>query len=127
MEASLMQVYAPRDPLREYLRGKITLRKLRVMIEGIPLTPATPIGRVVNGPWGDQERLFHAIASEMRLQRISFYNVHRAEGSQMESFTEFPVPDLTEYQIEAKKAQQSAGPSAYQAQVESDLLRVLNR
>lgn len=35
-DAALQATYAPRDPLAQYLRGRITTRQLRVLVEGLP-------------------------------------------------------------------------------------------
>ena len=100
MEASLLQAYAPRDPLQEVLRGEITLRKFRVMVEGIPHTAATPVGRIINGPWSDNERLLHSVASALISLDTNFYNVHREPGSAPAEARDLWRPDLTVYQQE---------------------------
>jgi hypothetical protein len=49
-------VYSPRDPVAEYWRGEITLRKLRVLISGLP--PGGIAYRAVNGHgWTEPEAL----------------------------------------------------------------------
>ena len=125
MEASLLQAYAPRDPLAEVLRGDISLRKFRVMCEGIPRTPHTPVGRKINGPWGDEEQLLHIVAQTLLRLSAAFYNVHRAEGSEAVSPPDLPRPPLTEYQAEVEAAPDVE--AEYQAEVEASLLAVLNQ
>lgn len=125
MEASLMQVYAPRDPLAEYLRGEISLRKLRVMVEGIPLTPETPVGRAVLGPWGDRDRMLRLAVWELQRLNASYYNAHRGQGAEAATPRPLPEPEPTEYQIEAAKAARKK-PDAEIA-YEHSLLEVIAR
>ena len=67
-----MQVYAPRDPLAEYLAGRITLRKLRVMIEHLP--PGSAWHRATAGPWRDVESLLWSIESRLRDLTVATHN-----------------------------------------------------
>ena len=105
MEASLLQVYAPRDPLAEYLRGQITFRKLRVMVEGIPFDPSTPVGRAINGPWGTGEHLMAHAVDASRTLATAFYNHHRKQGQPTAEVDLLSRPKLTRYQ---RKAEQRA-------------------
>lgn len=107
MEASLLQAYAPRDPLSEYLRGEITLRKLRVMVNGIPATPDTPLGRIINGPWSDRERLLHVMAETLMNLDVNFYNAHREKGSEPRDRKPLWKPELTAYQADTATAGQA--------------------
>lgn len=67
-----MAEYAPRDPLAEYLAGKITLRKLRVMIEHLP--PGSAWHRARGGPWRDTESLLWSIESRLRDLTVATHN-----------------------------------------------------
>lgn len=64
MEAALLQNYAPRDPVAEAMRGEITPRQLRVMIEHLP--PGNAWQRAAYGPWGDRERLQADTSNRLR-------------------------------------------------------------
>ena len=86
MEASLLQLYAPRDPLAEVLAGEITIRQFRVMCEGIPRTPDTPVGRALHGPWADRDRLLHMATSVLQQLRADVA-AELAEGAVL-----MPVP-----------------------------------
>lgn len=67
-----MATYAPRDPLAEYLAGRITLRKLRVMIEHLP--PDSAWHRARGGPWRDTESLLWSIESRLRDLTVATHN-----------------------------------------------------
>lgn len=67
-----MQEYAPRDPLAEFLAGKITLRKLRVMIEHLP--PDSAWHRHRSGPWSGQEWLLWNVESRLRELLVATHN-----------------------------------------------------
>lgn len=118
-----MQVYAPRDPLAEYLCGEITFRKLRVMVEAVPLDPSTPIGRVISGPWSDTDRLLHVVASVLKTLNASYYNLNRPKGSEASRPEQVPTPELTYYQRKAEKRRVLG--SKHQRKSEAGLLAVL--
>lgn len=122
MEASLLQLYAPRDPLREVLTGEITARQFRVMCEGIPRTPDSPFGRAVNGPWSDLERLVHM--GDALLQQILAveYNSNRKPGAEAFTPGKIPTPPLTHWQKKSAKKKHRK-----QREPESYLLAVLAR
>ena len=122
MEASLLQLYAPRDPLAEVLAGEITIRQFRVMCEGIPRTPDTPVGRALNGPWSDRDRLLHAATSVLQQLLAVQFNSKRQKGAPPFEPTEIPTPPLTVWQ--EKKKQQDREP---EREAEQGLLAVLAR
>lgn len=124
MEASLLQIYSPRDPLQEVLRGEISLRKFRVMVEGVPLTATTPVGRAINGPWSDQHRLLHVIGSAMISLDTNFYNVHRERNATPAETKPLWRPELTAYQKEA--AETPDVDMEHRTASEEDLLKVLS-
>lgn len=124
MEASLLQVYAPRDPLGEFLREEITFRQLRVMVEGLPLDPSTPLGRVINGPWGDLERLAWDTANHLRGLEAMFYNAHKKKSAVPAEANPITPPPQTRYQRKARN--RKARGDAHQRASESALLDVLN-
>lgn len=74
-----MHHYAPRDPIREYWQGRITLRKLRVMVEGLP--PDGALARAASGsPWGATQYQLAEIADRLGRMETDFRNANRAEG-----------------------------------------------
>lgn len=119
-----MQTYAPRDPLAEFLRGDITLRKLRIMVEGIPTdTPTTPIGRAINGPWGDIHRLLHVTGEALIQLNANYYNANRGKDSPAIEAEKLWKPELTPYQQEAENGQKADDLTPEERQeIENDLL-----
>lgn len=82
-----MHHYSPRDPVAEYWRGEITLRKLRVMVEGLPANGAT--ARAMAGHhWGHLEFMAADLVDVMARLRVDFGNANRAEKAPMQ-----PYPD----------------------------------
>lgn len=63
IEASLLQAYAPRDPIAEFLHGRISARQLRVMIENLP--PSSPWVRE-HDPWTQTDYLLWHVESRLR-------------------------------------------------------------
>ena len=122
MEASLLQLYAPRDPLAEVLAGDITIRQFRVMCEGVPRTPDTPMGRALHGPWSDSDRLLHMATSVLQQLLAVQFNSKRQKGTQPFEPAEIPTPPLTIWQ--EKKKQQDREP---EREAEQGLLAVLAR
>lgn len=57
--------YAPRDPIAEFWRGEITLRMLRVLIQGLPAGNVWQTACTHN-PWTDREYLLHDIGDAIR-------------------------------------------------------------
>lgn len=120
-----MQVYAPRDPLREVLTGRITLRQFRVMVEGLPLDRTTPIGRALHGTWGDAEYLARDIATSLRVLATDYRNVNRSQGSPPSEVEPIAGPTLTRYQRAAAKARKRV--DKHQRASEVGLMAVLGR
>ena len=126
MEASLLQFYAPRDPLREVLTGQITIRQFKNMCDGIPRTPESPVGRAINGPWSDRERLLHAMASDIRELLSVTYNSNRKPGAEPYRPKKVPAPPLTRWQKKVAK-KSSEKKRERQQRPEEQLLAVLAR
>lgn len=118
-----MQAYAPRDPLEEVLTGRITLRKFRVMVEGLAADHTSPVGRKISGPWSDQHRLQLLAAQAVRNMEAMLANRWRTEGSQPVKPEPIPVPALTEWQREVQAAKKNPAHDA----AEADLLKVLGK
>lgn len=101
MEAALLQEYAPRDPLAEVLDGRITLRKLRVMIQHLP--PGNANERALFGRWTDTERLLHHVANTTGALLTLTNNIQAAQAKQEQrEFVPVPAPEPTEYQLERR-------------------------
>lgn len=80
MEASLLQAYAPRDPLREYFQGRVSLRQLRLMVEHLPLdAPAYRAG--AGHAWRDETVIQWDISSQLRILNANLSNMFRAKGA----------------------------------------------
>lgn len=120
-----MQTYSPRDPLGEYLQGTITFRQLRVMVEQLARDTSTPIGRAINGPWGDHERLLHSIEWQLQRLHASYYNTNRDKGKALLEPEPLAQPEPTTYQALAER--QRTAPDVQQVAVEQGLLAVLSR
>ncbi|EFL01584.1 predicted protein [Streptomyces sp. SPB78] len=87
VEADLCHHYAPRDPIGEFWRGEITLRQLRVLVEGLP--PDGALARAAAGHhWRQAD--FHAADQLDALLRLltDFRNANRAETAPA-----LPYPD----------------------------------
>ncbi|MEU9199021.1 hypothetical protein [Streptomyces sp. NPDC048332] len=84
-----MHHYAPRDPVAEFWQGRITLRKLRVMVEGLP--PGGALARAItDSPWGTAEYQLADLLDGIARMETDFRNANRGEKSQAE-----PYPDRT--------------------------------
>ena len=59
-------MYAPRDPLTEFLDGDLSPRQLQVLLEHLPPYAATE--RSLRGRWTATEKLLEAILNEDMLQ-----------------------------------------------------------
>jgi len=108
-----MQAYGG-DPLEDYFQGRITLRKLRVMIQGLP--PDSPLGRAHNGSyWLDAEYLLRDTAMSFRTFLAMFWKAN-FQGNPPKVDV-IPVPSTGE-------SVQSRAEAEYEAQhrVEMDAL-----
>lgn len=93
MEASLLQAYAPRDPLREYFQGRVSLRQLRVMIEHLPLN--APAYRAAAGhAWTDETLLMHDVSSQLRVLNASLANLFRGKEDPITEPEFLPAPGI---------------------------------
>jgi hypothetical protein len=91
LEASLCATYSPRNPIQEYWRGDITLRHLRVLIEGLP--PNSYLSRVANGShWGDTEWVLHDISSQLRVLNASVHNALSDKAHLIHDVEFLPTP-----------------------------------
>lgn len=73
VEAALMQFYPGQgNPVLQALRGLISTRQLRVMIEHLPQN--NPIGRELDGPWTDLHLLIRDVSTQLRFLRAEVHN-----------------------------------------------------
>lgn len=82
-----MHHYAPRDPVAEFWQGRITLRKLRVMVEGLP--PDGALARAASrSPWTRADYLLANLVDEQARMGTDFRNANRSEKSPAEPYPE---------------------------------------
>ncbi|MFF1498711.1 hypothetical protein ACFVZR_02240 [Streptomyces sp. NPDC058316] len=73
--------YGPGGPLAAFWRGEITLRWLRVMVEGLP--PDGALARAAAGhPWTQADWSAADSRDLLELLFVAFSNVHRGETAQ---------------------------------------------
>jgi len=88
----LCATYSPRDPLGEYLGGTLSLRALRVLVEGLP--PDSAYHRARRGhDWSESEYLSWAIESRLRDLNAALANLVRKAGTSAQKPTYLPTPD----------------------------------
>jgi hypothetical protein len=114
--------YGPGGPLAAYWRGEITLRWLRVMVEGLPPTGAT--ARAYNGhAW---QPLDYAAADSRDLLALlftAFVNANRKEGTRALPWPQpgwrpgDPTPEESEQRSVQDRAQARAAYEHITAQV----------
>jgi hypothetical protein len=91
IEASLCATYSPRNPIQEFWRGEISLRHLRVLIEGLP--PDSYLSRVARGSqWGDLEWILHSVDSQMRVLNASVHNALSDKADVIKNVEFLPTP-----------------------------------
>lgn len=119
MEAALLQVYAPRDPLAEAIRGDISVRQLRVMVAHLPAGSA--YHRARQGPWTDGEYLLHDVDSRLRdvVAQLAFQSgllrsVHRSSADVSQP-TYIPVPGTPTDDVEVVAIRSEAEAAALEA------------
>ena len=111
-EAALLQAYPGRDPIKDVLTGKITLRRFRVMLEHLP--PDNPFERSRTGQAGSLLWNIHAKLTELDKH---FCDAHTPEGQQRIEAHYLPRRTTPEEQAEAE-AQAEAEPQQ-QAELEN--------
>jgi len=120
MEAALCLAYAPRDPILEFFEGRITLRHLRVLIEGLP--PDNAVTRAINGShWVDSTWLLHDVSSQLRNLNASVHNIVQKPPVKPQFL---PTPELprsaAEEADEAQLVQQRAEMDALLIRIDPD-------
>lgn len=88
-DAAMQATYAPRDPIAQYLRGRISTRQLRVLVEGLP--PDSAFHRAVReNDWNDNEWIARDTNSVLR---VLLYTVESALSEKRPPKPEFlPSP-----------------------------------
>lgn len=101
--------YGPGGPVAAFWRGEITLRWLRIMVEGLP--PDGAVARAAAGNhWTQRDWAAADSRDLLELLFIAFANVHRGEKGQPIPWPEpswrpgDPLPEDTAAASEAKRA-----------------------
>lgn len=122
VEADLMHHYSPRDPVAEFWQGRITLRKLRVMVEGLP--PSGALARAVAGHHWTQADYHRADELDLLARLVTdFANVNRTEQTPPSPYPPHvwrpgdPLPEVTAAAEETARAEARAGYEHINAQV----------
>lgn len=119
-----MQAYPGQpNPVLAAIRGDISTRQLRVMVEHLP--PDNPVAWHLGYRWGDIERLLHDISSQLRLYRADFYNAHRdpKKSRPMEEPELIPTPE----EVAAREAEEDHRTPEQKQAEQAHLQLVLNR
>ncbi|MFE9937394.1 hypothetical protein [Streptomyces hirsutus] len=98
-----MHHYAPRDPIADFWRGDITLRQLRVMVEGLP--PNGALARKLAGHhWQHSDFMLAGLVDGIAQLSTDFRNANRAENTAAQPYPE-PVwrPNQPSAKKQAKK------------------------
>lgn len=117
LDAALQATYSPRDPIREFLRGKITCRQLRVLGQGLPADSVFVRARRGHA-WTDTEYLLAAAVNDLRLGRAEAVAVGSGKQPRKPQLIEppqdAPTPESEAEQERAveRKAAFEAGPLA---------------
>lgn len=108
-----------RNPIVDALRGKISLRKLRLMVEHLP--PDNAVARLLRGPWGDPERIAHDSNTQLRSLRAELFNIVRGDKPPITDPDLLPTPET------AKQKQAEVRPVATVRMEQDHLQAVLGR
>lgn len=105
-----MQAYPGQgNPVLRALKGKISVRQLRVMIENLP--PDNAVERHLRGHhWGDGHNLMWDVSTQLRTLVALYINAHLEKGKPRQNVDPVPHPDYTaetdtrsEYQKKAER------------------------
>lgn len=95
----------------EFWRGEISLRMLRVAVQGLP--PGSAVHRKMRRyEWSQADELQAAVVDQLLLQRWDYARVNRAQNS-----AEPPMPDLVArpWEAEERERQRRADAKAQEA------------
>ena len=108
----MLQAYPGRDPIKDVLTGKITLRRFRVMLEHLP--PDNPFERSRTGQAGSLLWNIHAKLTELDKH---FCDAHTPEGQQRIEAHYLPRRTTPEEQAETEA--QAEAEAQQQAELEN--------
>lgn len=108
-----MATYPGRDPLAEVMRGEITVRKFRVMVEHLPAGNALEAAR--GDGWTVDRWRGWAVESRLRELFALTRNINRGKG-EPEMKVDYPPRPKT-----AGEAAREAADAALDAQVEAEM------
>jgi hypothetical protein len=119
LDASLQQAYAPRDPIAQYIRGKITGRQLRVLANHLP--PDSPLTRALNGnAWQEETWLLHDISTALRMLHA---NVANALGAKPRAVVK-PLPTPLDGQTAKVSIEQEKRLAKTKSEMDKTALRI---
>ncbi|WP_123939247.1 hypothetical protein [Curtobacterium sp. PhB137] len=110
-DAALQSTYAPRDPLAEYLQGRISTRQLRVLVEGLPTDSAFHRAHR-DTDWQDSDWIARDTNSIMR---VLLYTVQSALSK-----SAVPKPDLLPAPV-VEPTEQDEADAEYLAQQRAEM------
>lgn len=86
-----MRHYPGLNPVLDALRGQITVRRLRVMVEQLPADRRVSEA-VGNTEWLDDQWLLHDISSQLRRLNAAIATIFRPKGSPEPTWEPLPTP-----------------------------------
>lgn len=109
-----MQAYPGHgNPVINALKGKISTRQLRVMIEHLP-KPNAVTREIAGNDWHDVEWMLWDVSTQLRLLRTNFYNANRGNDTPAEKFEPLPNPKTFKRQAtEARTPEKVASDRAH--------------
>jgi hypothetical protein len=113
-DAALQSTYAPRDPLAEYLQGRISTRQLRVLVEGLPTDSAFHRAHR-DTDWLDSDWINRDTNSTLR---VLLYTVQSALSK-----SPVPKPDLLPAPVVAP-SEEAEADAEYLAQQRTEMREV---
>lgn len=117
VESALMRQHGlRRSPVIDALRGRITVRQLRVMVENLAPDPAIQ-SALAGSTWGDQPWMLHDLTTQLRALVAITFNINRPRGTA--PLTLEPLPHPTPSVEESITEEQAAA--------EAELLALMHR
>lgn len=107
------------NPVLQALKGEISARQLRVMVQNLPQD--NPVSRELDGPWSDMHWLVYDVSKQLRMLRAEIYNLTRGKD-------EAPIKEPELLPTPGSELEDKDTRSQDQVKQEQDhLLAVLNR
>ena len=125
LEAALCAVYAPRDPIREFWQGRISLRALHALIVHMP--PDNVFYRAIAGDgWSESEWLLHDLGDMLRdiqltITQCAPFVEHPLEEENIRPRTRPPAVVAAE----SKRERLSVDSKALHAQERNELMAIV--